>query len=102
MELKNQASEHKRVLDTLNGVPEDRKAFRLIGGVLVERTVAEVKPAVEANRVQIEEVVQKLTADLDAKRSRFASLQVSSAHGFGRMEPDIVDCVNCSCVNFSC
>ena len=38
------------VIETLKEVEKDRKCFRMIGGVLVERTVNEVLPALEQNR----------------------------------------------------
>lgn len=41
--------EHKLVVDTLSKLENERKAFRLIGGILVERTVGEVLPAVSQN-----------------------------------------------------
>ena len=37
------------VIDTLKPLDPQRKCFRLIGGILVERTVAEVLPALEKN-----------------------------------------------------
>ncbi len=41
--------EHKLVVDTLSKLESERKAFRLVGGVLVERTVGDVLPAVSQN-----------------------------------------------------
>ena len=41
------------MIETLKEVEKDRKCFRMIGGVLVERTVAEVLPALEQNRDQV-------------------------------------------------
>ena len=44
---------HSLVLSTLDQVlaeDPDRKCFRLIGGVLVERTVKDVTPALKTNR----------------------------------------------------
>lgn len=41
------------MIDTLKEVEKERKCFRMIGGVLVERTVAEVLPALEQNKDQV-------------------------------------------------
>jgi prefoldin subunit 2 len=41
--------EHKLVVETLSKLESERKAFRLIGGILVERSVGEVLPAVSQN-----------------------------------------------------
>jgi len=48
-ELQMERDEHKLVIDTLSKLEPERKAFRLVGGVLVERTVEEVLPAVTQN-----------------------------------------------------
>ena len=48
-ELTLERDEHKLVVDTLSKLEPERKAFRLVGGVLVERTVDEVLPAVLQN-----------------------------------------------------
>lgn len=48
-ELSSERDEHKLVVDTLTKLEPGRKAFRLVGGVLVERTVEEVLPAVSQN-----------------------------------------------------
>jgi prefoldin subunit 2 len=41
--------EHRLVIESLTKLESERKAFRLIGGVLVEKTVGEVLPAVSQN-----------------------------------------------------
>jgi prefoldin subunit 2 len=48
-ELNMDKDEHKLVIDTLKKLEPDRKAFRLVGGVLVERTVKDVLPEVLQN-----------------------------------------------------
>ena len=42
------------VVDTLKTVDPDRKCFRMVGGVLVERTVKDVLPALEHNCKQVD------------------------------------------------
>ena len=49
-ELKTENDEHRLVIDLLKDLEPERKAFRLIGGVLVERTVGDVGPIVSSNR----------------------------------------------------
>ncbi|XP_010779974.1 prefoldin subunit 2 [Notothenia coriiceps] len=46
-------NEHSLVIETLKEVDPSRKCFRLVGGVLVERTVKEVLPALESNKEQV-------------------------------------------------
>lgn len=41
------------VIETLTGVDGDRKCFRMVGEVLVERTVKEVLPALITHRDQV-------------------------------------------------
>lgn len=41
------------VIDTLQDVDPSRKCFRLIEGILVERTVKEVLPALEDNKEEV-------------------------------------------------
>ena len=44
---------YRLVIDVLKGVEGERKCFRLVGGVLVERSVKEVLPALEHNNEQV-------------------------------------------------
>jgi len=67
MELEHELAEHKTVLSTLSEVQPDRKCFRVIGGVLVERTVKEVMPAVANNRDQLEKLIASLNETLVKK-----------------------------------
>ena len=48
-ELTLERDEHKLVLEQLLKLEPNRKAFRLIGGILVERTVGDVLPPVQQN-----------------------------------------------------
>lgn len=48
-QLTLERDEHKLVIDQLSILESERKAFRLIGGILVEKTVGEALPAVQQN-----------------------------------------------------
>lgn len=41
------------VIETLKDVAPERKCFRMVGGVLVERTVKDVLPALVNNKEQV-------------------------------------------------
>lgn len=55
------------MIETLRGVDGARKCFRMVGGVLVERTVAEVLPELETNRERLPKAVQALNEQLTKK-----------------------------------
>jgi prefoldin subunit 2 len=48
------------VLDTLDPLKPDRKCFRMINGVLVERTVKDIKPALQINSDGLKKVLEEL------------------------------------------
>eukprot|EP00980_Cylindrotheca_fusiformis_P019845 scaffold6966_cov112-Cylindrotheca_fusiformis.AAC.23 len=52
-ELEVDRNEHVLVEDTLKPLDPSRRAFRLVGEVLVERSVAEVLPSVTANKENV-------------------------------------------------
>ncbi|THH13636.1 hypothetical protein EW146_g6612 [Bondarzewia mesenterica] len=73
-ELEQEAEEHVLVLSTLNEAlaeEPNRKCFRLIGGVLVERTVKDVVPALQTNRDGIRKVIANLAEQYKSKEEDF-------------------------------
>ncbi|XP_022121604.1 prefoldin subunit 2 [Pieris rapae] len=66
-ELEMDLNEHKIVIETLQAVEPKRKCFRMIGGVLVERTVAEILPELETNLERLPSAIQTLNEQLAHK-----------------------------------
>ena len=66
------------VLETLLPLAKSdpkRKCHRLVGGVLVERTVADVVPALETNFGGIKQVLESLMKTYKGKEVEFAEFQ---------------------------
>ncbi|KAF0685590.1 Aste57867_22558 [Aphanomyces stellatus] len=68
-EMELELNEHQRVAETLNGYDGSRRAFRMVGGVLVERTVGEVLPAVVSNAEGIQKLMVQVSDLLKQKES---------------------------------
>ncbi|KAG2468894.1 PFD2 protein, partial [Polypterus senegalus] len=66
-ELEMEINEHSLVIETLKEVDPSRKCYRMVGGVLVERTVKEVLPALENNKEQISRIVESLNTQMQTK-----------------------------------
>jgi len=66
-ELETESNEHTLVINAIEKLEPERKCFRLVGGVLVERTVGEVLPAVKRNRDGLSELLEKLNQQLNEK-----------------------------------
>ncbi|KAJ2473034.1 Cochaperone prefoldin complex subunit [Coemansia sp. RSA 2322] len=77
-ELEMQLDEHKLVIKTMSPMNEDRKCFRLVNGVLIERTVKEVLPALETNQEGISSTIEQLTAQYKAKDKEFSEFQTKN------------------------
>uniref|UniRef100_A0A670HK89 Prefoldin subunit 2 n=1 Tax=Podarcis muralis TaxID=64176 RepID=A0A670HK89_PODMU len=66
-ELELELNEHKLVIETLREVDPTRKYYWMVGGVLLERTVEDVLPALENNKEQINKIIETLTQQLQTK-----------------------------------
>ena len=56
------------VLDTLTPLPASRKCFRMINGVLVERTVGDVLPQLQSNADNMNKVLVELAKQYKTKQ----------------------------------
>ena len=65
------------VLDTLDPLPPDRKCFRMINGVLVERTVKDVKPALQTNSEGLKKVLEELVKQYKRQQDDMEKWKVS-------------------------
>ncbi|KAL2218871.1 prefoldin subunit 2 [Thermoascus aurantiacus ATCC 26904] len=68
-DIEQEAEEHKLVIETLEPLPQDRKCFRMVNGVLVERTVKEVLPALKTNAEGLKQVLDDLLKQYKAKQT---------------------------------
>eukprot|EP00798_Chlamydomonas_sp_ICE-L_P001994 gene1994-33417_t len=74
-ELTAEVAEHDLVLKALTPMDTSRKCFRLIGDVLVERTVGETMPAVNGNKEKLVEVITSLKETTKAQEKDLAEFQ---------------------------
>ncbi|KAL7008616.1 Cochaperone prefoldin complex subunit [Cystobasidiomycetes sp. EMM_F5] len=73
-ELERDADEHTLVLETLRQVKEedpDRKCFRMIGGVLVQRTVKDIMPQLQTNLQGIQNLIDQLSTSYKKREEEF-------------------------------
>lgn len=67
---------YRLVLETLIPLPEDRKCFRMINGVLVERTVKDVVPALQTNADGLRKVLDDLVKQYKSKQDELEKWKV--------------------------
>ncbi|KAI5366325.1 Putative prefoldin beta [Septoria linicola] len=68
-DVEQEAEEHKLVLETLTPLTGDRKCFRMINGVLTERTVKDVLPALQTNADGLKKVLDDLVKQYANKQT---------------------------------
>lgn len=74
-ELEMEVSEHSLVINAIQPLDPSRRCYRMIGGVLVERTIKEVLPAVQRNKEGLEEVISRLNEALEKKKKEVAEFE---------------------------
>ncbi|CDJ39084.1 hypothetical protein, conserved [Eimeria tenella] len=72
-ELRQDSSDHQLVLDAFKDLEPSRRCYRLVGGVLVERSVGEVQPALEQHKAKVAEAMKNLEAQLANVQSQLAA-----------------------------
>ncbi|KAJ4779752.1 Prefoldin subunit 2 [Rhynchospora pubera] len=75
-ELEMEVNEHNLVIGAIEPLDPTRRCYRMVGGVLVERTVKEVLPAVKRNKEGIEEVIARLNEALEKKKKELTEFEL--------------------------
>mmetsp|Transcript_35149 Transcript_35149/g.71658 ORF Transcript_35149/g.71658 Transcript_35149/m.71658 type:complete len:146 (-) Transcript_35149:238-675(-) len=66
-ELEAEFNEHQLVIDSISKLESGRKAFRLVGGVLIQQTVGDVLPAVTSHQSMVKQLLEKVMENLNMK-----------------------------------
>jgi prefoldin subunit 2 len=72
-ELQYEIGEHELVMANATDLPDDRNAYRLVGGVLVKTTVGDALPKVKQNMNNISETIKKLQTALASVNAKSAA-----------------------------
>ncbi|XVE75256.1 hypothetical protein DITRI_Ditri12bG0080800 [Diplodiscus trichospermus] len=90
-ELEMEVSEHSLVINAIQPLDPSRRCYRMIGGVLVERTIKEVIPAVQRNREGLEEVIARLNEALEKKKKEIADFEAKYKIRIKKSDSDVKD-----------
>lgn len=63
-------------METLTPLPGDRKCFRMINGVLTERTVADVVPMLETNQEGLRKTLEELVKQYKGRQEEMEKWKV--------------------------
>ncbi|KAM0864027.1 hypothetical protein ACQ4PT_044187 [Festuca glaucescens] len=92
-ELEMEVSEHSLVIGAIEPLDPTRRCYRMIGGVLVERTIKEVLPAVHRNKEGLEDVVSRMKEALEKKKKEITEFElkykIRIRKGDGNAEEDV-------------
>lgn len=75
-ELEMEVSEHSLVIGAIQPLDPSRRCYRMIGGVLVERTIKEVLPAVQGNKEGLQDVIARLSELLEKKKKEITEFEL--------------------------
>ncbi|TNV75813.1 hypothetical protein FGO68_gene1483 [Halteria grandinella] len=75
LEIEEEKKEHDLVSDTLKGLEDSRKCWRLVNGVLFEKTRADVIPELESQMKNMDGVIRQLSEAVALKKQEIFKLE---------------------------
>ncbi|KAK6918226.1 Prefoldin beta-like [Dillenia turbinata] len=90
-ELEMEVSEHSLVIGAIQPLDPSRRCYRMIGGVLLERTIKEVLPTVHRNKEGLEEVISRLNKALEKKKKEVAKFEAKYKIRIRKADNDVKD-----------
>ncbi|UVC50179.1 hypothetical protein MACK_004050 [Theileria orientalis] len=79
-DITQDSAEHRLVLKNLDKIPDDRRCYRILGGIAVEKTVEEVKPDLTSHATRLDEYKLKLNSQLELLNSEIVKVKNSLEH----------------------
>lgn len=80
MELEDEKKENELVLESISKLEDTRKCWRLINGVLMEKTKVEVVPEMRGVINNLNAVIKQITDSLVAVRQEIKNLEGAYDH----------------------
>jgi len=80
MELEDEKKENEMVLDAISKLEDHRKCWRLVNGVLIEKTKLEVVPEMRGVINNLTNVTTQITDSLVAVRQEIRNLEQAYEH----------------------
>ena len=74
-DIEGEKTEHEYVLKTLNALEGSRRCYRMVGGILVERTVAETAPAVREHMDGLTVLSGRLRLEAEKRQTDLAEFK---------------------------
>jgi prefoldin subunit 2 len=80
MELEDEKKENELVLESIAKLEDDRKCWRLVNGVLVEKTKLEVVPEMRVVINNLSSIINQITESMQAVRQEIRNLEAAYDH----------------------
>ena len=80
MEIEDEKKENELVLESISKLEDSRKCWRLINGVLMEKTKLEVVPEMRVVIYNLNAVVKQITDTLVSVRQEIKNLEAAYEH----------------------
>jgi prefoldin subunit 2 len=75
LEIEEEKKEHELVMDTMKSLDDTRKCWRLVNGVLFEKTKAQVIPEIETQVANMVNLIKQLSEAVALKKQEIFKLE---------------------------